>query len=345
MNRRQLLAAGALAATPLGARAQPTPAPAPAPSPPRRALPPVPLVETPALPMTIVAEGLRFPEGPVAAKDGSLYFVQIDAKQVCRLTPAGKVEVLAEPGGGPNGLAVGPDGHIWIANNGGRFTFVQRDGFTVSGPPPAGFTGGGRIQRMDLRTGKVETLFDSIDSKPLIAPDDLVFDRAGGLWVTEFGLGQGTGALYYAAPGGKTLTLARGGMNAPNGVGVSPDGKLLHVSMGTGLYAFDIAGPGKLAATTYPDGRQAGLYQGSFADSLRLQADGKVCVCSLFRPGGVSVIDRQGGVEFLGFPDRMVCSLAFGGRDMRDAWLMLSGLGKIAKVRWPAPGQTPAFRI
>jgi gluconolactonase len=40
----------------------------------------------------------------------------------------------------------------------------------------------------------------------------------------------------------------------------------------------------------------------------------------------------------------MVCNLAFGGADLRDCWIMLSGLGKIAKVRWPAPGQVPAFR-
>ena len=61
-------------------------------------------------------------------------------------------------------------------------------------------------------------------------------------------------------------------------------------------------------------------------------------------PDRITVIDRAGHTEFLGFPDRFVCNLAFGGKDMRDCWLMLSGLGKIAKVRWPAPGQTPVFR-
>ncbi|HEY8002840.1 MAG TPA: SMP-30/gluconolactonase/LRE family protein [Phenylobacterium sp.] len=342
MNRRQLMAASLAAAAPFGsAVAQPASTP-PAPQPPARA--PLPPLAQPSLPMSIVAEGLHFPEGPVALRDGSLLFVQIPAKRVSRLTPAGKVETAAELDGGPNGLAVGPDGKVWIANDGGRFTFVERDGTLVSGPPPAGFTGGGKIQRLDLKSGKVETVFDTIDGKPLIAPDDLVFDRHGGLWVTEFGLARGSGAIYYAAPGAKALTLARGGLNAPNGIGVSPDGKLLHVSLGTSLYAFDIVGPGVLATTTYPGGLQAGLYQGSFADSLKLQADGKVCVCSLFRPGGISVIDRAGHVEFVGFPDRMTCSLAFGGADMRGCWVMLSGTGRIARVRWPSPGQTPAFR-
>lgn len=344
MNCRHLMAASlaAAAATPLGhARAQPTPAtPAPA-EPTRRALPPI---AEPALPMTVVAEGLRFPEGPVVMKDGSLLFVQIPLGLISRLTPTGKVETVAQVEGGPNGLAVGPDGKVWIANDGGRFTFVERDGVLTSGPPPAGFTGGGSIQRLDLKTGKVETVFDSINGRPLIAPDDLAFDQNGGLWITEFGLARGSGAIYHAERGAKALTLARGGLSAPNGIGVSPDGRLLHVSMGTNLYGFDIAGPGALAALTFPNGLQAPLHDESYADSLRLQADGKVCVCSLFRPGGISVIDRMGKVEFLGFPDRMTCALAFGGRDMRDAWVMLSGTGRIAKVRWPSPGQTPAFR-
>jgi len=342
MNRRELMAATLAAAAPFtSARAQPAPSAQPA-APPRRA--PLPPLAAPALPVTVVAEGLRFPEGPVAMKDGSLLFVQIPLGLISRLTPAGKVETVAKLEGGPNGLAVGPDGKLWIANDGGRFTFVERDGILTSGPPPAGFTGGGKIQRLDLKSGKVETVFDSIDGRPLIAPDDLVFDAKGGLWVTEFGLARGSGAIYHAERGAKALTLARGGLNSPNGVGVSPDGRLLHVSMGTELHAFDIAGPGALAAISYPNGVQAPLHGGSYADSLRLQADGKVCVCSLFRPGGVSVVDRAGKVDFLGFPDRMTCALAFGGRDMRDAWVMLSGTGRIAKVRWPSPGQTPAFR-
>ncbi|MFL5294861.1 MAG: SMP-30/gluconolactonase/LRE family protein [Phenylobacterium sp.] len=345
MNRRQLMAATLAAAAPLPAWAQPPAAPAPAaPATPPQPRPAIPLVETPALPWSIVAEGLHFPEGPVVMKDGSVLFVQIETKQVSRLTPAGKVEMLAQLDGGPNSLTVGPDGAVYIANNGGRFSFTVRNGFNSPGAPPAGFAGGGKIQRLDLKTRAVTTIYDSIDGHPLTAPDDLVFDTHGGLWITELGLRPGSGAIYYARKLGQPLTVARPGMSGPNGIGVSPDGKLLHVSMGQSLYAFDIEGPGKLSTRTYPEGRQAPLHEGSGADSLKLQADGKVCVCSLFRPGGITIADRAGMTEFLGFPDRFVCNLAFGGKDMRDCWLMLSGLGKIAKVRWPAPGQTPVYR-
>jgi gluconolactonase len=332
VRRRALLAALPLVGLAGPALAQQRPAPLP------------PLVDKPALPWTLVAEGLQFPEGPVVMKDGSLLFVEIARKTISRLTPQGRVEVVAEVPGGPNGLAVGPDGALWIANNGGRFSFAPRDGLLFPGGAPAGFTGGGSIQRMDLKTGRVATVFDSFAGKPLIAPDDLVFDRGGNLWITEIGLAPGTGAIYFLPKGGKALQLAKDGLNGPNGIGVSPDGRLLHISSQTSLLAFDIDGPGQLSTRTYPKGLQAPLYNGSYADSLKLQADGKVCVCSLIRPGGIGIVDRAGHTEFLGFPDRMVCNLAFGGRDLRDCWIMLSGLGKIAKVRWPSPGQAPAFR-
>lgn len=336
MDRRTLIAAlpaAALAAPALAQQARPAPP----------ALPP--LVDKPALPWTVVAEGLKFPEGPIAMRDGSLIFVEIERQTVSRLTPAGKVEVVAEVPGGPNGLAIGPDGGLYIANNGGRFTYTMRGGLNSPGGPPPGFTAAGKIQRLDLKTRQLTTIYDSVEGRPIIAADDLVFDRHGGMWISDIAVKPGDGAILYAPAPGKPLAVARGGMNGPNGIGVSPDGKLLHVSMGTNLYAFDIDGPGQLATRSYPNGGlQAPLWQGSYADSLKLQADGRVTVCSLLRPGGIGVVDRAGHTDFLGFPDRWVCNLAFGGKDMRDAWIMLSGLGQIAKVRWPSAGQTPAFR-
>src|SRR5690349_17298791 len=158
MDRRRLIAAlprlgrgrAAFGEGPPAAAAQTAP-PRPGPR------PPIPLVETPALPWTIVAEGLHFPEGPVVMKDGSVLFVQIEAKQVSRLTPAGKVELVAQLEGGPNSLCVGQDGAVYIANNGGRFSFTVRNGFNSPGAPPPGFTGGGKIQRLDLKTKTVTT--------------------------------------------------------------------------------------------------------------------------------------------------------------------------------------------
>src|SRR5207302_2231535 len=66
-----------------------------------------------------LAEGLQFPEGPVALADGSVLLVEIAAGTLTRIAADGTRSVAANTGGGPNGAAVGPDGKGYVANNGG----------------------------------------------------------------------------------------------------------------------------------------------------------------------------------------------------------------------------------
>src|SRR5258705_14000285 len=74
-----------------------------------------------------IASGLRFPEGPVAMADGSVILVEIERRTLSRVTPDGKVHVIAKLGGGPNGAAMGPGGKIYVTNNGG-LKFLERPG-------------------------------------------------------------------------------------------------------------------------------------------------------------------------------------------------------------------------
>jgi gluconolactonase len=275
--------------------------------------------------------------------DGSVLFVQIQSKQISRLTPDGKVSLVKQLEGGPNGLAIGPDQALYIANDGGRFSFTERGGYDYPGAAPPEHTGGS-IQRLDLESGELRTLYDSCDGKRLVAPDDLVFDHMGGMWISDFGKKPPDGGIYYATYDGKKIVCVKAGMNSPNGIGLSPDGNQLHVSERTQLWTFDVRTPGVLSAppTSYPNAEHASLREHSYADSLKVQADGKVCVCTLFA-GGISIIDAAGVTEFLQFNDPFVTNLAFGAADMRDCWLTLSGKGRIAKVRWPYAGLKPAY--
>ena len=106
----------------------------------------------------IVAENLRFPEGPVWMEDGSVIVVEIEAGRITRVLPDGRTEVVAAPGGGPNGLAVGPTAALYCCNNGG-FEWSNAEGLLFPGKAASDYTTG-RIERIDIATGKVERLYD-----------------------------------------------------------------------------------------------------------------------------------------------------------------------------------------
>src|SRR5262249_23308421 len=127
-----------------------------------------------------IASGLRFPEGPVAMPDGSIILVEIERRTLSRVSPGGKVHVIATLGGGPNGAAMGPGGKIYVTNNGG-LKFVERPGKLFPVLQADDYTGGS-IQIVDPETGRFETLYDRCDGRHLCGPNDLVFDGAAGFW-------------------------------------------------------------------------------------------------------------------------------------------------------------------
>ena len=94
----------------------------------------------------VIASGLKFPEGPIAMDDGTVLLVEIARGTLSRVHPDGRVEVVADLGGGPNGAAIGPDGHCYICNSGG-FGWLELDGLLY----PHGVSedyAGGRIERV-----------------------------------------------------------------------------------------------------------------------------------------------------------------------------------------------------
>src|SRR5580700_1790833 len=204
----------------------------------------------------LVTEGLRFPEGPIAMADGSVILTEIEGQRLTRVKPDGTKETVAETGGGPNGAAIGPDGAIYVTNNGGAFQWIENNGMTIPGPTPPSHTGGS-IQRVDIKTGKVETVYDACEGRRLIGPNDLVFDKQGGIWFTDHGCGtpegRKFGGLYYALADGSKITRVRDHIISPNGVGLSPDEKVVYAAdtnLGR-LWAWDVTAPGVVAETGF----------------------------------------------------------------------------------------------
>ena len=110
---------------------------------------------------------------------------------------------------------------------------------------------GGSIQRVDLATGAVTTLYTESSSGPLRAPNDLVFDGHGGFWFTDHGVrldrtSDRTG-IHYAKADGSSCEEVIFPLDAPNGIGLSPDGTRLYAAeTHTGrVFWWDLSGPGR----------------------------------------------------------------------------------------------------
>jgi gluconolactonase len=272
----------------------------------------------------VIAEDLAFPEGPVVMVDGSVILVEIHAGRVTRCWGDGRKEIVAEPGGGPNGAAIGPDGALYVCNSGG----MGHDGAP---------TEIGRIERIDIASGKVERLYDSCEGKELGAPNDLMFDVDGNIWFTDLGNsgvdGKFYGGLYCARPDGSAITRIYGKAISYNGVGISPDMRTVYVSdtYTARVYAYDR----KIEAQTP---RWVATAPGPvMLDSLAMTAAGNVCVATLM-PGAITTVTPAGGVGTVPMDDRLVTNIAFGGADMMDAWITFSDRGALVRTRWSEPG-------
>lgn len=291
----------------------------------------------------IVADELAFPEGPVWMQDGSIILVEIAKGAITRIWGDGKKEIIAEPGGGPNGAAIGPDGALWICNNGG-FKYHERGGLLIPGNSPDDYSGG-RIERVDLATGKVERVLDMVEGHPLKGPNDLVFDKQGNLYFTDHGKTyprhRDFGGLFFLANGASEAVELDHHHTSPNGVGLSPDEKTVYMAdtMTARMWAFDLTKPGVIdRSSQFNLGRVvATMPDLQYFDSLAIAASGNICVATILN-GGITTITPEGEHSHIAFPDPFVTNICFGEDGLEQAWVTLSGTGKLAKCRWPEPG-------
>jgi gluconolactonase len=299
--------------------------------------------------VTILATGLGFPEGPVACADGSVVLAELRNGRCSRVAPDGSVSVFSACGGGPNGLAIGPDGFFYLCNNGGN-RYVE--GHSMGLGPHADYTHG-YIERIDPKTGEAKRLYEAVDGHRLSAPNDLVFDRDGGFYFTDMGKrhprGRDHGGVYYALPDGSRVSEVAYPMLTPNGCGLAPDGRTLYVAdtEGARLWSFEVQGPGRLkpkAQFAPHSGRiLAGLPGNARFDSLAVMASGNIAVATL-TTGHITEFSPSGEiVRAVKMPDRYPTNLCFGGADMRTAYVTLSDSGRLGMLRWPEPGLQLAF--
>ena len=237
------------------------------------------------------ASGLVFTEGPVAGPDGSLYFSDPPRQMIYQLLADGTRQTILQRSRLCNGLAVNAEGKI-IACQGGL----------------------GKIVSIDPSTANLTVVAETYQGTRFNQPNDLVLDKVGGLYFTDpvYGLPnmpQKTMGLYYVDSKGNAKRLAEG-LDLPNGIGLSPDGKTLYVvTMGAKeVMAFTIGSPGKVS-----NGRTFCMTQ-TGGDGMTVDGKGNVYVTQpdlsaidVFDPAG----EKLGRLTLPGKP----ANCAFGGKD------------------------------
>ena len=292
----------------------------------------------------ILAKGLGFPEGPVAMPDGSIILTEINGGRVTRVGTDGSVTRLGPSSGGPNGLARGPDGALYLCDNGGSRYVPGK----FMGMGPAADYDGGCVARVDPVTGARKVLYREVNGRKLSAPNDIVFDRQGGFWFTDMGKRYEThrdhGGLYYALPDGSSIRQVAYPILSANGIGLSPDEKTVYVAdcETATLWAFDVEAPGVVKKHPFPSphgGRCVGGLGGFCRfDSLAVEASGNIAVATLVM-GVITVFAPDGRVvREVAMPDTHPTNLCFGGADMKTAYITLSGNGELAAMPWAEPG-------
>ncbi len=272
-------------------------------------------------PQLEIATTVAFTEGPVADRDGNVYFTELVFQRIMKLDPKGVLSIYREPSNNANGLLIDPEGRL-IACEGAS---SQRMGVPQKFKP--------QVTRTDLRTGTIEILADNYEGKPFVGPNDVTIDGKGRLYFTDLP----GGAVYRVdAPGRVTRVLAAPDIQRPNGIQVSPDDRTLYVieaNQAEGgarmIRAFDL----NVDGTTGRMRVHYNFYPGRSADGMSIDTEGNLYASAgmgqlrgtsetLDTKTGVHVISPQGKLlKFIPIPEDYITNNAFGGPDMRTLYV------------------------
>lgn len=263
--------------------------------------PPVPGVG-PAGPVKKMDGKYAFTEGPAADGDGNVYFSDIPNKAIHKIDPAGKVTVFRDKSNSANGLMVNAKGEVVACEMEGAIVALTADG-------------------KDRRVVAGE-----FEGKRFNAPNDLVLDKAGGVYFTDpmfrapTPLPQGKTCVYYADAAGKVARLVDDLPN-PNGVLLSPDEKTLYV-LPTGqkqMMAYPVEAPGKLGkGRVFCELEQAKAGGNGGGDGGTVDSKGNVYVTSAI---GLQVFDPAGKkLGTIRFPEQP-SNATFGGKDLKTLYV------------------------
>jgi gluconolactonase len=254
-----------------------------------------------------------FLEGPVFDAAGNLYVVDAAFGRILCVDPGRRVRVVVEYDGVPNGLALGGDGDLYIAD--------RENG----------------ILRLEPASGAIRPVVSRADLGPdFKGPNDLVFDSRGNLYFTDQGdtdLADPTGRVFRRNVDG-SLDRLLSNVPSPNGIALSPDETRLFVAVTFGQQVWHMP--------LRPDGKiiKVGVFQsfsGGFSgpDGLAMDRDGGLAVCQN-RTGSVWLFDPLGAPTYRIRSCRgLLTTNATYGADGRTLYITESETGTILRATVP----------
>ena len=284
----------------------------------------------------VLAEGFRWSEGPVWDRaEGRILFSDVPNNVVHAWSEKDGISSFLKPSG-----YTGPEG------GGGREPGANGLAFDAKGRLVLCQHGDRRISR--LEDGKFVTLVDRFEGKRFNSPNDLVMAADGSIFFTDppYGLTKtfddpgreiGWNGVYRLAPDGRVSVLVKD-LRAPNGIGLSPDGRILYVGQSDPsrpvVMAYDLAKDGAVSnGRIFFDTTPLRKNGPGGPDGLKVDRGGNVFTTG---PGGVVVVSPKGeylGTIVTGVP---TANCAFGDD---GSTLYLTANDKLCRVRTTTKGQ------
>jgi gluconolactonase len=216
------------------------------------------------------------------------------------LDPAGldKLEMFAEGLDHPEGIAICPDGRMFVGGEAGQIYLIDGDELPREVAHTGGFVlglaadaddrlyvcddGRSSVLLVDPASGTVEEFAAGVDGRSMTTPNWPAFDANGNLYVSDSGAWQaGDGLIWVVRPGRRLEVFTEESVDFPNGLAVSADGSRLYAAESV---------PGRLVEIPIDDDGSAGPRR-------------VLCELGLVVPDGVAVAD-DGSLVFASYrPD------------------------------------------
>lgn len=249
------------------------------------------------IPLERIISGLQFVDGLAWSHTAGMLMADVRQNRIFRITGPAKAALFRDNTGGTAGLACDVQGRIYMCESNTR-----------------------RVTRMDRQGGSIEPVAETFQGKKFNAPNDIVVRRDYHAYFTDPAFGSALErreldyhGIFHVSPKGETEVVAQW-KTRPNGIALSPDGRLLYVSDSDrhAVAAFDVDKNGSVSNQRDLIKNVAGVPAG-----IKTDVEGRIYVCAR----GVSIYSAAGKFHRTLLEGDNVANCAFGEEDLESVFM------------------------